>query len=91
MAVETTARPEAPTAGFKGDVHVHNNAPRRKDVERIAELPVLDQDGKPHTFQSLLGPANNNERSRTLIIFIRHFFCGVSITSPFGLLPGIAR
>ncbi|KAI4225514.1 MAG: hypothetical protein L6R36_003863 [Xanthoria steineri] len=75
MAVETTARPEAPTADFKGDVHVHNTVPRRKDVERIAELPVLDKDGKPHTFSSLLAPANN-KRSRTLVIFIRHFFCG---------------
>ncbi|KAI4285503.1 MAG: hypothetical protein L6R38_000600 [Xanthoria sp. 2 TBL-2021] len=85
MAVETVARPEGPAGDYKGDVHVNNNAPRRKDVERIAELPVLDKDGKPHTFKSLYAPTND-ESSRTLVIFIRHFFCGVSITSSLSLL-----
>ncbi|KAL8852204.1 MAG: hypothetical protein Q9221_002914 [Calogaya cf. arnoldii] len=75
MAVETATRPNGPTGDFKGDIDVNNNNPRRKDLERVAELPVLDKDGKPHTFKSLYAPTNN-ERSRTLIIFIRHFFCG---------------
>ncbi|KAL8648808.1 MAG: hypothetical protein Q9226_005836 [Calogaya cf. arnoldii] len=75
MAVETATSPDGPTGDFKGDIDVNNNNPRRKDMESIAELPVLDKDGKPHTFKSLYAPADN-ETSRTLIIFIRHFFCG---------------
>ncbi|KAL8767988.1 MAG: hypothetical protein Q9209_005659 [Squamulea sp. 1 TL-2023] len=76
MAVDTTAaKPQGLTEDFSGDIDVNNNVPRRKDLERVAELPVLDKDGKPHAFRSLY-TSPSNERSRTLIIFIRHFFCG---------------
>ncbi|KAL8725132.1 MAG: hypothetical protein Q9166_007536 [cf. Caloplaca sp. 2 TL-2023] len=75
MAVETATSPERPTGDFHGDIDVNDNPPRRKDLEKVAELPLLDKDGKPHAFRSLYS-STNNERSRTLIIFIRHFFCG---------------
>ena len=90
MAVETATQSVGPTVDFNGDIDVNHNTPRRKDLERVAELPVLDKDGKPHAFKSLYGPINN-ERSRTLIIFIRHFFCGVSITLCESFLPEVAR
>ncbi|KAL8860313.1 MAG: hypothetical protein Q9178_003284 [Gyalolechia marmorata] len=75
MAVETATQSVGPTAEFNGDIDVNHNTLRRKDLERVAELPVLDKDGKPHAFKSLYAPIND-DRSRTLIIFIRHFFCG---------------
>ncbi|KAL8811158.1 MAG: hypothetical protein Q9223_005058 [Gallowayella weberi] len=75
MAVETTPWAKNSSGDSNSDTEVNNNPPRRKDLEKVAELPVLDKDGKPHAFKSLYTPTNN-ERSRTLIIFIRHFFCG---------------
>lgn len=75
MAVDTKAKTEGPPRDFRGDLDVNDNAPSRKTLEKVAELPVLDMNGKPHTFKSLYTP-DSNESSRTLIIFIRHFFCG---------------
>ncbi|KAL8662767.1 MAG: hypothetical protein Q9202_004459 [Teloschistes flavicans] len=76
MAVEKTTKPKASTEDFTGDVNANDKIPTRKELDKVADLPVLDPDGKPHTFKSLYTPSNKNERSRTLIIFIRHFFCG---------------
>ncbi|KAL8796563.1 MAG: hypothetical protein Q9182_007355 [Xanthomendoza sp. 2 TL-2023] len=75
MAVETIPRVKKSSGDSSSDTDVNNNPPRRKDLEKVADVPVLDKDGKPHAFKSLYTPTNN-ERSRTLIIFIRHFFCG---------------
>ena len=65
-----------PSADFKGNVKVNNNPPTKEDLEKVADLPVLDKDGKKHTFKSLYADNENGPR-RVLIIFIRHFFCGV--------------
>ena len=69
-----------PSADFKGNVKVNNNPPTKEDLEKVADLPVLDKNGKRHTFKSLYADNENGPR-RVLIIFIRHFFCGVC--SPF--------
>ncbi|KAL9068860.1 MAG: hypothetical protein Q9161_005947 [Pseudevernia consocians] len=61
---------------FKGDVKVNNNPPTKGDLEKVADLPVLDKDRKKYTFKSLYADNENGPR-RVLIIFIRHFFCGV--------------
>lgn len=65
-----------PSADFKGNIKVNNNPPTKEDLEKIADLPVLDKDGKKCTFKSLYADNENGPR-RVLIIFIRHFFCGV--------------
>ncbi|KAL8942924.1 MAG: hypothetical protein Q9216_001399 [Gyalolechia sp. 2 TL-2023] len=75
MAVDTTTKAQGPPREFRGDINVNDDAPSRKILEEVADLPVLDLNGKPHPFKSLY-KSNNNEHSRTLIIFIRHFFCG---------------
>jgi hypothetical protein len=63
------------TADFQGEVCTNNNLPTQADLKRIENLNVLDQDGKPVPFKNLYsGP---NVAKRVLIIFIRHFFCGV--------------
>ncbi|KAM0805546.1 AhpC/TSA antioxidant enzyme-domain-containing protein [Usnea florida] len=64
-----------PSADFKGNVKVNNNPPTKEDLEKVADLPVLDKDGKKHTFKGLYADNENGPR-RVLIIFIRHFFCG---------------
>ncbi len=58
---------------FDGAVRTNNKPPSRDTLKRIADLPVLDRDGKTHPFHSLYA-----QPGRTLVIFVRHFFCGVS-------------
>jgi hypothetical protein len=47
--------------------------PSESTVTAIADLPVLDKDGGKVPFKSLYSP----EGHRTLLIFIRHFYCGL--------------
>ena len=61
---------------FKGDVKVNNKPPIKEQLEKVADLPVLDVNRKSHTFKSLYADDENGPR-RVLVIFIRHFFCGV--------------
>jgi hypothetical protein len=44
-------------------------------LSKIASYPVLDRDGKEYKFQDLYAGPDATER--TLIVFVRHFFCGV--------------
>lgn len=71
-----------PAADFKGNIKVNNNPPTKGDLEKAADLPVLDKDRKSYNFKSLYADNDKGPR-RVLIIFIRHFFCGVCApTSP---------
>ena len=79
MAV-TATKPEGPTGDFSGDIDVSSKLPSQKDLENVADLTVLDVDGQPHAFKTL-HPSDDGPQ-RVLIIFIRHFFCGVS-TGPY--------
>lgn len=47
--------------------------PDEKTLREAGELEVLDESGKAITFQQLY-----NTENRRVIVFIRHFFCGVS-------------
>lgn len=60
---------------FSGDVRANNKLPSRDAIKKTADLPVLDRRGKSHTFKSLY----EDFKGQTLIIFVRHFFCGVSL------------
>lgn len=61
---------------FKGEVQTTNELPRPELLKKIEGYMVLDKHGKTHPFRSLYtGP---NVPRRVLVIFIRHFFCGVS-------------
>lgn len=75
MVTRAATNPEGVTGDFKGDIEVSNKLPSKGDLERIADLPVLDDVGEAHTFKSLY--STTGEARRVLIIFIRHFFCGV--------------
>jgi hypothetical protein len=66
------------TAEFQGDVQVSNELPTKEMIEKAADILVFDTEGKEVLFKSLYLPQNNGEERRTLIIFVRHFFCGVS-------------
>jgi len=59
---------------------VDDDIPSAKDFAKAYSLPVLDSDGKEHTFKSLVSRAGIDKH---LVIFIRHFFCSVSYFLPF--------
>ena len=75
MVTRAATNPEGVTGEFKGDIEVSSKLPSKGDLERVADLPVLDGSGEAHTFKSL--HTGTGDRRRVLIIFIRHFFCGV--------------
>lgn len=60
---------------FQGEVQTTNELPTIETLRKIEAYNVLDSDGKSHSFKSLY--AGRNSARRVLIIFIRHFFCGV--------------
>jgi hypothetical protein len=63
------------TVEFEGDVNTNNDLPTQATLKKIENLPILDKDGKSIPFKNLYtGPGVTR---RVLIIFIRHFFCGV--------------
>jgi hypothetical protein len=47
--------------------------PDEKTLREAGELEVLDESGKAIAFSQLY-----NTEGRRVIVFIRHFFCGVS-------------
>lgn len=66
---------------FQGAVLSNDDLPPHDTIRRIGEYAVLDRYGKTHTFKSLY--TGRNVARRVLIIFVRHFYCGVSPSRPF--------
>jgi hypothetical protein len=63
-------------AEFDGELSTNDRIPSQAVLKKIEGLVVLDKDGKTVPFKELYnGP---NVARRVLVIFIRHFFCGVS-------------
>ncbi|OJD11671.1 hypothetical protein ACJ73_09495 [Blastomyces percursus] len=56
--------------------HSPSEAPSESTLRDSAKLSVLDADGNEVLFRDLYEPSGRGEKKRTLIIFIRHFFCG---------------
>lgn len=67
---------------FRGDIKVSAALPSRSALEKIADLSVFDVDGNSIPFKSLYW-SDSDDSKRVLIIFIRHFFCGVCIVALF--------
>lgn len=65
---------------FEGTVEVNDDPPNKYDIEKCRDLVVLDGNGESHPFSSLY--AGEGMAKRHLIIFVRHFFCGVSPPLP---------
>lgn len=70
-----------PIAEFVGDVDTNNLIPSLELLRKVQDFSVLDKDGKSRPFKSVYsGP---NVPRRVLVIFVRHFFCGVGVLSLF--------
>lgn len=75
-SIDTSFNGVDPSAEFIGDVDTNNDIPSQEVLRKVESMIVLDKDGKTRPFKSLYsGP---NVARRVLVIFIRHFFCGVS-------------
>lgn len=81
----TAATPENPTGEWEGKVKMSQKLPSKADLQKIASLPVLDEKNESRSFQSLL--SHEHTPSRTLVVFVRHFFCGVSYIHVTPVLP----
>ncbi len=66
-----------PPLDFKGEVETNNEIPSPQVLKAIENYTVFDHAGKTHPFKSLY--SGHNVARRILVIFVRHFFCGVSI------------
>lgn len=55
--------------------------PTNVELGRVADLPVVDRNGKSRTFRSLWDRREPTER-RNIIVLIRHFFCAVLTPHP---------
>jgi hypothetical protein len=62
---------------FEGSIDVNNDPPTENDLDRVGDLLVLDAQGQSRPFKELYNAPH--VAPRQLIIFVRHFFCGVSI------------
>ena len=62
---------------FTGSVDSNNDIPTAETLKRIENYMVLDKDGRSHSFKSLY--SGSHAARRVLVIFVRHFFCGVSL------------
>lgn len=68
-----------PPLDFKGEIDTNNELPSMQVLKAIENYTVFDHAGKTHPFKSLY--SGHNVARRILVIFIRHFFCGVSFIS----------
>lgn len=62
------------------DPNAHRALPSEKTVADAGEILIKDKDGNQLALKSVWSGKAQNERQ--LIIFIRHFFCGVRLTRP---------
>lgn len=62
---------------FEGTLDINNDIPTEQDLSQVADMLVLDADGQSRPFKELYQAPH--VASRQLIIFIRHFFCGVGV------------
>ncbi|KAA6407693.1 MAG: hypothetical protein FRX48_08531 [Lasallia pustulata] len=76
QAASATVPGAETTAGdLDEDVEVFNKLPTIAELKVVADLPVLEADGKPLPFKTLY--SGNNTAQRVLVIFVRQFFCGI--------------
>ena len=77
ISLDISSRNSEPAIDFAGDVDTNNVLPTQALLSKIEAYPVLDRDGKSIPFKSLYtGP---NVTRRVLLIFVRHFYCGVRL------------
>lgn len=62
---------------FRDAIDISDDCPTPDMLEDAGEVPIYDSQGISRTFKSLYS-GNDAMGDQQLIIFVRHFFCGVS-------------
>jgi len=60
---------------FVGDVNTNNEIPSQATLRKVENFMLLDRDGRAIQFKDVYG--GKHGARRVLVIFIRHFYCGV--------------
>ena len=63
-----------PSESMHENLTATDDLPPQVEVEQCANVPIYSADGQLHPFESL----HSGARGKQLIIFVRHFFCGVN-------------
>ena len=80
MAVKQSATwsPGAGKTSKADSKAVDDKLPTEKELAKAGEIEVLDKESQARKFSSLF-KAQDGEQHKYLVVFIRHFFCGVSL------------
>lgn len=63
---------------FDGNVGTDDEIPSKETIAKVAEYRLQDKHGKLTPFKDLY--RGSGQKRRVLVIFIRHFYCGVSLS-----------
>ena len=64
-----------------------DDPPSKGVLDEAMQVPILSSEGKEHLFGTILEGPGSSKAKRILVIFIRHFFCGVSCLTLTFLFP----
>lgn len=78
MASKTSSSSSSSRHGLEMTLEEQYKLVSSVELEKAGKLPILDKDGRSRSFKSLWDRNEPTER-RNIIVFIRHFFCGVGL------------
>ena len=75
---------------FPKDVDVNDGIPSEDLVAKIAKFPVYNAEGREVPFRSVYeGLDGEKKNHKVLVVFIRHFYCGVRSVSHLVIVPSL--
>ena len=83
MADNSAANASGGASPVSGKIEISSLLPNDRVIDEASRIPVLDSDGKEHLFGKICRwPEEEGKTRRVMVVYIRHFFCGVSTTTP---------
>ena len=77
MSATMSASGNAGPSANDAQARAQYRRPSEQVIVQAGEVTVYDAEAKPTQFKSLYDANGNGKRKHVMIIFIRHFFCGV--------------
>lgn len=68
-----------PSKANKAQNGADDNVPTAKEMAKAGEVEIFDKDSKPRKLSSFF-EAKDGVPQKYLVVFIRHFFCGVRLS-----------
>jgi hypothetical protein len=69
-------------ARLGGEIDISDDLPTEEILEEAGDIPIYDSEGNEKPFKSLYS-GDSAIGEQQLVIFVRHFYCGVSFTITF--------